>query len=107
MGRTLITHARLLALLPGMPFLDESTLVLDDAQVTSILPEPEARDAHAEVLDAAGGLVFPGLVNAHGHAYSAFARGMPHPIVAPDFATLLQRLWWRLDAVLDLEDAEL
>jgi putative selenium metabolism protein SsnA len=58
-------------------------------------------------LDAGGALVLPGLVNAHAHHYSALARGLSHPIPAGDFASLLRHLWWRLDAVLELEDVRL
>ena len=107
MARTLVTHARLLTLHPGAPFLDGVTLVIEGGSLSTILPEPEARDAHAEVIDAGGALVLPGLVDAHAHHYSALARGLPFPVQARDFADLLHRLWWRLDAALDLEDVRL
>lgn len=46
----------------------------------------------------------PGLVCAHHHLYSALARGMPPPPkVASDFHEILEQVWWRLDAALDLE----
>lgn len=46
----------------------------------------------------------PGLVCAHHHLYSALARGMPAPPSAPhDFLSVLQQIWWRLDAALDTE----
>jgi len=46
----------------------------------------------------------PGLVCAHHHLYSALARGMPAPPRTPtDFASILDQVWWRLDAALDLE----
>lgn len=107
MGRTLVTGAHVLTLHPGAELVSGATLVLDGGIVAAVLPEPEARDAHAEVMDAGGCLVLPGLVNAHGHAYAAFARGLPHRIEAPDFAALLRNLWWRLDAALELEDVRL
>jgi putative selenium metabolism protein SsnA len=107
MSRTLVTHARLLTLHPGAEIVDDATLVLDADRITAILPEPEARDAHAEVVDAGGGLVLPGFVNAHAHHYSALARGLPHPVPPGDFASLLRHLWWRLDAALELEDVRL
>ena len=107
MARTLVTHARLLALHPGAELLDDVTLVLEGDRIASILPEPAAADAHAEVIDAGGALVLPGLVNAHTHTYSALARGFPRPVRARDFADLLHKLWWRLDAALDLEDVRL
>lgn len=46
----------------------------------------------------------PGLVCGHHHLYSALARGMPAPPVAPtDFRSVLEQIWWRLDAALDLD----
>jgi cytosine/adenosine deaminase-related metal-dependent hydrolase len=46
----------------------------------------------------------PGLVCAHHHLYSTLARGMPAPPkVATNFQEILEQVWWRLDAALDLE----
>jgi cytosine/adenosine deaminase-related metal-dependent hydrolase len=46
----------------------------------------------------------PGLVCAHHHLYSSLARGMPAPPATPhDFQQILEQVWWRLDAALDLE----
>ena len=46
----------------------------------------------------------PGLVCAHHHLYSALARGMPPPPQTPTtFLGILEQIWWRLDAALDLE----
>jgi cytosine/adenosine deaminase-related metal-dependent hydrolase len=46
----------------------------------------------------------PGLVCAHHHLYSALARGMPAPPRTPrSFSEILEQVWWRLDAALDLE----
>ena len=60
--------------------------------------------AGEEILDLAGDLVLPGLVNAHTHLYSALARGMPSPTEAPrSFVEILERVWWRLDRALDEE----
>ncbi len=48
--------------------------------------------------------VTPGLVCAHHHLYSELARGMPAPPkVATNFQEILEQVWWRLDAALDLE----
>ena len=45
-----------------------------------------------------------GLVCGHHHLYSALARGMPAPPAQPtDFRSVLEQVWWRLDAALDLE----
>jgi cytosine/adenosine deaminase-related metal-dependent hydrolase len=46
----------------------------------------------------------PGLVCAHHHLYSALARGMPAPPATPtSFTEILDQIWWRLDAALDLD----
>jgi len=45
----------------------------------------------------------PGLVCAHHHLYSTLARGMPAPTRVPiTFPEILELIWWRLDAALDL-----
>jgi len=46
----------------------------------------------------------PGLVCAHHHLYSELARGMPPPPRVPtNFQEILEQIWWRLDAALDLD----
>jgi len=51
--------------------------------------------------------VTPGLVCAHHHLYSALARGMPAPPKTPTtFGEILEQVWWRLDAALDLDMIE-
>lgn len=48
--------------------------------------------------------VTPGLVCAHHHLYSTLARGMPAPPATPTrFGEILEQVWWRLDAALDLD----
>jgi len=60
--------------------------------------------AGEDLVDVAGGVVLPGLVNAHTHLYSSLARGMPGPEAAPrSFTEILERIWWRLDRALDAE----
>ncbi|MBN2496313.1 MAG: putative aminohydrolase SsnA [Deltaproteobacteria bacterium] len=65
--------------------------------------EPRARGA--EVIDAGGRIVSPGFINAHMHLYSMLSRGMALKDAPPaDFVQILERLWWRLDKVLTLDD---
>ena len=45
-----------------------------------------------------------GLVCSHHHLYSSLARGMPAPPRTPtSFIEVLEQVWWRLDAALDLD----
>jgi len=51
--------------------------------------------------------VTAGLVCAHHHLYSTFARGMPPPPTVPtSFLSVLEQIWWRLDTALDLQSLE-
>ncbi|MDR0764571.1 MAG: putative aminohydrolase SsnA [Synergistaceae bacterium] len=59
----------------------------------------------ARFLDARGGIIMPGFINAHTHCYSAFARGFAGKGPAGgNFSEVLERLWWRLDKALTLDD---
>lgn len=45
-----------------------------------------------------------GMVCSHHHLYSSLARGMPAPPSVPrGFLSILEQVWWRLDAALDLD----
>ena len=56
-------------------------------------------------IDAGGCVVMPGLINAHHHLYSTFARGFTPPgPPARNFEQNLKNLWWKLDAALDADD---
>ena len=74
-------------------------------RIAQIGPEAALREQYpgATYLDAHGGLIMPGLVNAHHHFYSALARGLDPRTPMADFAAVLDRLWWRLDRALDAE----
>ena len=55
-------------------------------------------------MDARGGLIMPGLINAHTHIYSGLARGLSIPGNDPTcFLEILEGLWWNIDRHLSLE----
>lgn len=61
----------------------------------------------AELLNAHGGLILPGLVNLHHHFYSAPARGLDPGRPMHNFGEILEGLWWRLDRALDIQTVRL
>ena len=64
---------------------------------------PGAKEAE-KVIDGTGKLVYPGIVCSHNHYYSGLARGIMASIKpSPDFVSILQNLWWRLDRAIDGE----
>lgn len=63
--------------------------------------------AGAEGVDLGGRWLMPGLVVGHHHLYSALATGMPFLDEVPSsFTRMLELVWWRLDAALDLDGVE-
>ncbi|MEO8167756.1 MAG: putative aminohydrolase SsnA [bacterium] len=57
-----------------------------------------------EIVDLTGKFIFPGMVNAHTHLYSALSRGMSGPKQSPkNFVDILKKIWWKLDESLDEE----
>ena len=73
-------------------------------RVTADAATPDDERTIASVVVELPPSVTPGLVCGHHHLYSALARGMPAPPrAATDFTQILDQVWWRLDAALDLE----
>ncbi len=78
-------------------------LLLKDGVISQVGKAPRAEET-AEI-DAKGGWVVPGLIDAHTHLYGALANGMPGPKEPPqNFPQVLERVWWRLDKALTSED---
>ncbi|MCX7828140.1 MAG: putative aminohydrolase SsnA [Thermanaerothrix sp.] len=107
----LVGKGRLVTRDPERPFLSDGAVLCDRGTIVEIGPTEELKSKHkdAEFLDARGGLVHPGLINAHMHYYSALVRGFGGKGGEPasDFVQVLERLWWRLDKALDLEDVKI
>jgi len=61
-----------------------------------------------QCLQSRGKFAIKSFVNAHHHAYSALAPGMPLPKEAPkNFLEILQKVWWKLDKALTKEMIEI
>jgi putative selenium metabolism protein SsnA len=103
----MITHARIATLGQAPRLIEDGALLIDQGRIADLGPAAElsARHPAAERWDAGGQLVLPASICAHTHFYGAFARGMAVPGRPPaDFPQILERLWWRLDKALTLED---
>ncbi|MEM3445402.1 MAG: putative aminohydrolase SsnA [Thermoplasmata archaeon] len=69
---------------------------------TAVLRRKHGGEFH----DCKGRILMPGLICAHTHIYSAFARGMSVKGKLTDFPNILKNLWWKLDSALDREAVE-
>jgi putative selenium metabolism protein SsnA len=90
------------------PVVAGGAVLVRDGLVAAVGPAAQLRATHpAEPVTDTGLVVLPGLINAHTHAYSAYARGMPVHSSTRDFEEILENLWWSLDRLLDHEDVRL
>ena len=97
---TVVTGGAESRVLPGAAVAWEGERIVDLGEESALRESfPRAR-----FLDAADGLILPGLVNLHHHFYSALARGLDPGVEMRDFPEVLDRLWWRLDRALQPEE---
>ena len=106
----LVGNGRLITRDERQPLIERGCVAIQDGVVAAVGVTGDLQRSYpgARFIDANGRLIMPGLINTHMHLYSTFARGMALKDEAPDnFVHILERLWWRLDKVLTLEDVYL
>ncbi len=87
--------------------IPDGCVAIDGSIITDVGTTGDLRRKYidAQFIDSEKKLIMPGLINTHMHFYSTFARGMFLKDAPPsNFMEILERLWWRLDKVLTLED---
>lgn len=103
----LIGNGKVITLDPEVPYIGNGAVLVDDDTIAEVgtMSEMTKKYPDAQVLDAKGKVIMPGMINSHTHIYSAFARGMALKDAPPEnFVQILERLWWRLDKALTLDD---
>lgn len=103
----LLGGGRLITRDPILPFIEDGAVLIDGEVIVKVAETAKLRAEHpqAEFIDAKGGVIMPGLINAHNHIYSAFARGLAikdNP--TRNFLEILDHLWWTIDRHLLLDD---
>jgi putative selenium metabolism protein SsnA len=89
--------------------IEKGAVLVRNRRIAAIDSDVTLRQQHpdAEYVDANDGLIMPGFLCTHTHFYGAFARGMAIAGEPPrNFPQILERLWWRLDKLLTLEDTQ-
>lgn len=103
----LITHARVATLGAQPQLIADGALLIRGDRIAAVDTTAALAAAYPaeEQLDAGGQLALPAALCGHTHFYGAFARGWAYPgPAATRFGEILERLWWRLDKQLTLED---
>ena len=91
------------------PFITNGAIVLEDNLILEVGDYDILKNKYTdyEFIDAKGKVIMPGIINTHHHIYSAFARGMDNKEEpGQNFNEILERLWWKLDKRLTLEDTK-
>lgn len=94
----------------GGAFFENGAVVTDGEKIVAVGDGAALRRQYpdAELIDAHGGTIMPGLINMHNHIYSAFARGLSIRGYAPkDFSDILEGQWWKIDRHLTHENNRL
>jgi putative selenium metabolism protein SsnA len=100
----LIENGTVLTLGKSSKVLAGHSVLIRDGLVGKVAPKKAIKNFRGKRIDATGKVVMPGLINAHNHFYSTFARGLTKAKPARDFMGVLRKLWWRLDRALTPED---
>ncbi len=105
MTSLLITNGHLVTLDDDNRFVENGNIYIEGKHIADVGSFPADKYSADRTIDARGSLVMPGLINAHHHLYSTFARGFTPPgPPARNFEENLKNLWWKLDKALDEED---
>jgi len=103
----LITHGTLITCDEPNRIIADGALRIEGDVIAAIGTTDDlvTQFAHDEIIDARGQLVLPGNICSHTHFYGMFARGMALRGEPPkNFVEILEKLWWRLDKALTLDD---
>jgi putative selenium metabolism protein SsnA len=102
----IIGNGQLITRSASLPYLADGAVVIDGDTIKEVGEYGllRAKYPDTEFVDARGGVIMPGLINAHTHIYSALARGLSIPSHCPtNFFEVLDGMWWNIDRHLTLE----
>lgn len=92
------------------PFIENGAVCMDGRLILKVGSTEEIKKefSDAEFIDARGGVIMPGMINAHNHIYSAMSRGISINGYNPHgFLDILDGMWWNIDRHLTLEQTRM
>jgi putative selenium metabolism protein SsnA len=84
--------------------IEDGAVLVEGGIIRRVGKTRDFTGSYARVIDARNKVVLPGFINAHMHFYSTMVRGLGKIAPAVDFVDILNKLWWRLDKQLVLDD---
>ena len=102
----ILANGKLITRDSALPYLADGGVAIEGTKIAAVgtTAELKAKYPDAEFVDAKGGVIMPGLINAHTHIYSALARGLAINGNNPtNFLEVLEGMWWAIDRKLTLK----
>ena len=102
----LIGNGKVITRDASLPYLPDGAVVTEGGVIKEVggFAAMKAKYPAAEFVDAKGGVIMPGLINAHTHIYSGLARGLSIEGHNPtNFLEILEGMWWNIDRHLTLD----
>ena len=102
----LVTNGRVITRDADNAYLENGAVAIDGEKIAEVGDATALAQKYpgAEVVDAHGGVIMPGLVNCHTHIYSGLARGLSIKGCNPtNFLENLEQQWWKIDDHLTLD----
>lgn len=103
----LIGNGRLVTRNSENPLYEDGCVAVEENLIKEVgtTKDLKAKYPDAEFIDAKGGTIMPGFINAHNHIYSAMARGLSIKGHNPkNFMDILDGQWWKMDRLLHNEE---
>jgi len=90
-------------------FIENGALLIKDNIIEQVSDFEDLKNLYPneELINVNGKVIMPGMICAHSHIYSAYARGMSINKNTTNFLEILENLWWNLDKKLTLTDVKL
>ena len=102
----LVGNGKLFTRDSAQPYLENGAVVMDGEIILEVgdFTALRAKYPNAEYVDAKGGLIMPGFINAHTHIYSGLARGLSIAGKnSRNFIEVLEDTWWNIDRHLTID----
>ena len=102
----ILANGRLITRDSALPYLADGGVAIDGGRIAAVDSTAALKEKYpgVEFVDAKGGVIMPGLINAHTHIYSALARGLAIDGNNPtNFLEVLEGTWWAIDRKLTLK----
>lgn len=103
----LVGNGKLVTRDASNPYYENGAVVIEGNKIKEIGNYSDLKEKYskAQFIDADNMIIMPGLINAHEHIYSAYARGASIPKSPPkDFMDILEGTWWHIDRNLSLSN---